>query len=88
MITEGQKIKLILELVRRTAKSEIIWEITNFLNDELSVTDLSYKTLLEGNKVLRIFKYRTNYTSVDDDEVNYSLHHRLSILKLVLSGKH
>ena len=71
MITEGQKIKFILELIRRTAKSEVIWEITNFLNDELSITDLSYKTVLEGG-TFRIFKYKTNYTSIDADEVSYS----------------
>ncbi len=68
MTTEGQKIKFILELIRRTAKSEIIWETTHSSKNLPSIVDLSYKTVLE-DKIFRILKYKSNYASVDAYEL-------------------
>lgn len=65
MITEGQKIKFILELIRRTAKSEIIWEITNSPNNFPSMIGLSYKTMLLEGKTLKIFKKMAIYETID-----------------------
>ena len=65
MITELQKIKFILELIRRTAKDEVVWEITSSPTG-LSpiIVDLSYITVFK-DRTFRIFKYKSNYKNSD-----------------------
>ncbi len=65
MITELQRIKFISELVKRTSKDEIIWEITSSPTG-LSpiIVDLSYKTVFK-DRTFRIFKYKSDYKYTD-----------------------